>query len=228
MDIQTYYASKKRLFLSWYIDFILFMTLWYLISYFLGLEDNLPFWAPYSVFIIIRTILEKIFGSIGYFFLSIDKDTKEVDPNVYERENWLTMLFGTLLVLEGGKQLIRWTETLLPQPFFGHIPNETIQIGIYLLFGFAYILAGYWFFKVNIKGFYLTILLIMTNIISIVLSWNLWSVFVEKMVLARRNMQDLPVREGEIEFLQIFFPKGILAIEIFLFIALLFTYKRFR
>ena len=46
-------ASKKRLLISWYIDFLFFMTLWGLLSYFIG--------------------------SIGYSFLSIEKSSMCVE-----------------------------------------------------------------------------------------------------------------------------------------------------
>ena len=33
-------ASKKRLVLAWYIDFLLFMALWGLLSYFLNIDTS--------------------------------------------------------------------------------------------------------------------------------------------------------------------------------------------
>ncbi len=99
MDNEIYHASKKRLLLSWYLDFLFFMTLWGLLSYFLGLDANVPFWVPYLIFIVIRAILGKFVGSIGHLFLEIEKETNTVNPNIFERENRLRIILGCLLIL---------------------------------------------------------------------------------------------------------------------------------
>ena len=99
MEPKKYSVSKKRLFLSWYIDFLFFMTLWGLLSYFLNLEANLPFWVPYILFLIIRALTGKYIGSIGHIFLGIDKETKTVRSYIFERENWLTILLALLFIL---------------------------------------------------------------------------------------------------------------------------------
>jgi hypothetical protein len=75
METEIIHASKKRLLLSWYIDFLFFMTLWELLSYFLRLDTSVPFWVPYLLFIVIRAISRKYIGSIGYLFLGIEKET---------------------------------------------------------------------------------------------------------------------------------------------------------
>jgi hypothetical protein len=228
MSTETYQASKKRLFLSWYIDFLFFMTLWGFLSYYLGLEASVPFWVPYLLFIAIRAISGKFIGSIGYLFLGINKETKTVNPNIFNRENWLTMLLGVLLILEGTKQLVRWTQMFVSQPIFGFFPEDTTQITIYVLLGVSSILAGYWFLTLNIKGFYLAVSVAIVNIASDALSWGLWDPVVEKMVLARRELQGLPVRDGEIEFMQSLFPEGMLLASTLAVVAMLFTYKRFK
>jgi hypothetical protein len=228
MDTGVYQASKKRLFLSWYIDFLFFMTLWGLLSYFLKLNPPLPYWAPYLIFIVIRAVTGKYVGSIGYAFLAIDNEEKTVNPKIYERENWLTILLGMLLILEGTKQLVRWTQLFEHLPIFGFFPDGAVQITVHIVFGISSILAGYWFLKLDIKGLYLGILLGLINILSDALSWNLWDPVVEKMVIARRALQGVPVREGEIAFMQSLFPEGMLAVVSITIVAMLFTCKRFK
>ena len=115
-----------------------------------------------------------------------DNITKAVNPNIFKRENWLTIVLG-----------------------------------------FSSILAGYWFLKLNIKGFYLVISAALVNIISDALSWDLWDSAVEKMVYARKKLQGLPVREGEVAFMQSLFPEGMLLSACLVIIAVLFTYRRF-
>ncbi len=114
------------------------------------------------------------------------------------------------------------------QPVFGFFPDDLTQIIIHAVLGGASILAGYWFLKLNIKGFYLAISVAIVNIVSDALSWNLWDPVVEEMVLARRELQGLPVRDGEIEFMQSLFPESMILVVGLAVIAMLFTYRRFK
>jgi hypothetical protein len=221
-------ASKKRLLLSWYIDFLFFMTLWGLLSYFMKLEDSVPFWAPYVIFLVVRAVTSKFIGSIGYNFLSIDKNSVSVNQDILRRENWLSILLGVLLILEGTKQLVRWTQMFVSQPAFGFFPDETTQIIIHLVFGALSILAGYWFLKLDIKGFIAGIGVALLNLISDGLSWKLWDPVVEQMILKRREVQGLPVRDGEIEMMQSLMPEGIFVVAIVGLIAMIITYPRFK
>lgn len=228
MDPKKYSVSKKRLLLSWYIDFLFFMTLWGLLSYFLNLDANLPFWVPYIIFFIIRALAGKYIGSIGYIFLGIDKETKTVHSDIFESESWLTILLGVLFILEGTKQLVRWTQLFVSQPAFGFFPDETTQVLIHIIFGASSIIAGYWFLKLDIKGLYLGIVTALIHIISDALSWQLWDPVAEKMAIARRELQGIPVREGEIEFMQTLLPEGLLVAATIAIIAMLFTFKKFK
>ena len=221
-------ASKKRLLLSWYIDFLFFMTLWGLLSFFVKLEESVPFWAPYAAFLVIRAATTKYIGSIGYSFLSIDKNGLSVSDNILRKENWLSILLGVLLILEGTKQLVRWTQMFVSQPAFGFFPDEATQIVIHLAFGALSILAGYWFLKLDIRGLFAGIGVALINLVSDGLSWNLWDPVVEQMVLKRREVQGLPVREGEVEMMQSLMPEGIVVIAIVSIIAIAITYPKFR
>ncbi len=221
-------ASKKRLILSWYIDLLFFMTLWGLLSYFIKLEESVPFWAPYVVFLVIRAATSKYFGSIGYSFLSIDKNSMCVNEGIFKRENWLSILLGVLLILEGTKQIVRWTQMFVSQPAFGFFPDEATQILIHLAFGVLSILAGYWFLKLDIRGFIAGIGVAVINLISYALSWKLWDPVVEQMVLKRKEIQGVPVRDGEIEMMQSLLPEGIIVVAIVSIIAMAITYPKFK
>ena len=224
----TNQASKKRLLLAWYIDFLFFMTLWGLLTYFLSLENSLPIWAPYLTFLIVRTLATKFIGSIGYSFLSIDKDNLSVNPNILSRENWLSILVGVVLLLEGTKQLVRWTQMFVSQPAFGFFPDESTQIFIHLLFGVFSILAGYWFLKLDIRGFIAGMAVTIASLISDGLSWKLWDPVIEKMIISRREVEGLPVREGEIEIMQSLMPEGLVVFAAVSMIAMLVSYPKFK
>ena len=227
-ESNTNLATKKRLLLSWYIDFLFFMALWGLLSYFMKLEESVPFWTPYLAFLLIRAITSKCIGSIGFSFLSIDKNTMCVNEEIFRRENWLSILLGVLLILEGTKQLVRWTQMFVSQPAFGYFPDETTQIIIHLALGSISILAGYWFLKLNIRGFIAGISVTLISVISDALSWKLWDPVVEKMVLTRREVQGLPVRDGEVEMMQSLMPEGMLVVAGVSIIAMAVTYPRFK
>ncbi|MEH6347120.1 MAG: hypothetical protein V7785_18635 [Bermanella sp.] len=224
----TNQASKKRLLLAWYIDFLFFMTLWGLLTYFLSLENSLPIWAPYLTFLVVRTVATKFVGSIGYSFLSIDKDSLSVNQDIFSKENWLTILLGVVLLLEGTKQLVRWTQMFVSQPAFGFFPDESTQVLIHLVFGVLSILAGYWFLKLDIRGFMVGMGVASMNLISDGLSWKLWDPIVEKMIVSRREVEGLPVREGEIEMMQSFMPEGLVVFAIVSIIAMLISYPKFK
>jgi hypothetical protein len=229
MDVTNgYYASRKRLILSWYIDFLFFISLWMLLDYFFEVEVLAPVWLPYTLFVAIRLITQKYIGSIGLISLSINKDTMQVNETVYDNENWITIFLGVLLILEGTKKLVRWTEIYVSQPVFGFFPDDNTQIIIYVVYGMLSILAGYWFLKLNIKGLFLGLSIVLVNMTSDALSWRLWDPVVEEMVLKRRETYGIPVREGEVEFMQSIFPEWILIFASIALFAMLFTFKRFK
>ena len=228
MEPNKYPVSKKRLLLSWYIDFLFFMTLWGLLSYVFKLEESVHFWVSCVLFVIIRAYLGKRVGSIGYLFLGIEKESKSVRSSIFERENWLTILLGVLFILEGTKQLVRWTQMFVPEPIFGFFPDDATQVLIHIAFGVSSIIAGYWFLRLDIKGLYLGIATALIHAFSDALSWELWDPVVEKMVIARRDIQGIPVRDGEVAFMQSLFPEGQLLAAVLAIIAMLFTVNRFK
>jgi len=222
------HASRKRLLLSWYIDFLFFMTLWDLLTYLFRPDEVVPYWIPIVVFVVIRAVISKYIGTIGRNFMSIDKHTSIVSLNILRRENWLTIFLGVLFILEGTKHIVRWTQTLVSQPWFGFFPNEAAQIAIHIVYGLLSVLAGYWFLKLNIKGFILGVGLALLGLISYLLSWKLWDPVVEQMVLKRKEVQGLPVRDGDVEMMQALMPEGIVLATMAMLVAMLVTYSRFR
>lgn len=228
MHTEIFKVSRKRLLLSWYIDFLFFMTLWGLLAYFLGLDAEMPFWVPYVTFGVIRAISGRYIGSIGYSFLGIDRVSRTVSPCIFGRENPLTMLIGVLFILEGSKQLVRWTQLSVSQPFFGVIPDDTTQIIIQIVYGISFVISGYWFLKLDIKGLYLGVSVLLISAFSDVLSWKLWDPVVATMIVARREVQGRAVADGEIQLMQSLIPEGMLVVSVLVIIAMLFTYKRFK
>lgn len=84
---------------------------------------ELATWQEFLLFSAYEGILYWVADAPGFYFLGIYKATRSisdsgqpskaintllVDPRIYNHENWLTILIGVLLVLEGSKQLVRW------------------------------------------------------------------------------------------------------------------------
>lgn len=224
----TNQASRKRLLLSWYIDFLFFMTLWGLLAYFMKFEDKAPFWLPYVAFVVIRATTARFIGSIGYSFLGIDKNSLAVSQYIKERESWLTILLGVFFILEGTKQLVRWTQLFVPQPAFGFFPSEPVQIALHVLLGVVGILAGYWFLKLDYKGLLAGMALSLASLVSAVLSWQLWDPVIEQMLIKRREYEGRAIREGEIEMMQAMMPEGIVVIALVTLVAMAFALPNFR
>ena len=141
METQPILASKKRIFLAWYLDFILFMVFWSLLNHFLFSGRELPFWMGLFIFGLLEFVCIKFFGSIGVFFLSVD-ESHQVDPNIYKRENWLTILLGVLFILEGTKKLVRWIDLSVAHPTFGMFLDPNIQIIINILTGILFLVVA--------------------------------------------------------------------------------------
>ncbi len=221
-------ASRKRKVLSWYLDIIFFLTLWGLIVHFFSPDNKIPIWIPTIIFLIIKIVIQKYFFpfGIGNLILSINSDD-EVDTTIHYRETWITMLIGVVLINSGLKSMVRWTQIYVETPFMGGIPDYLFQIFINLIFGILTVTAGYMFFKMIKSGIWLGIILNIIEIISSLMSWELWDEVVVKMVMERRKFQGLSVREGEIEFMQKLIPEGTILFAFILIILMLFSLKRF-
>ena len=219
-------ATKKRMLVALYLDFILFMVVWGLAEHFLVKEDGLSFWMAVAAFVLIRAATRKVFHSPGSVMLGINRDGS-VNRDIYTRENWLTILLGALFMLEGTKQLVRWTQILVPEPFFGFVPEPGLEILINVATGILFVVIGYLFLRLERVGLALGISSVVGTIISCLLSWSLWDRTVAQVVVARRQAQSLPVREEEVETMQAIMPEGIVILAVVFLVAMAFTYKRF-
>lgn len=219
-------ASKKRIALAIYIDFILFTSVWRLGEHFLLSDNSPPFWAMYASFGVFEFLMYMLKASPGSYAFGIDKN-REVDRAIFKKGNWVTMLIGVLFLLEGTKLLARWTQIFVPLPFFGFIPGPSAHIAINMVFGLILIITGFLFLRLKLPGLVLGLVYSVVTIVSVALSWSLWNQIAIQMVEARRAFQGMPVREGEIEFMQRVMPEFIVVYTAILLIAMLFTVKRF-
>ncbi len=226
MEGDVILASRKRRVLALYLDFILFMVLWAYLAYVVS-SAGLPAWAGVAAFVLGKTATYRSCASPGMQMLSISK-TGHVDALIYRRESGLTIVVGVVFVLEGTKALVRWTQLLVPEPFFGMLPNESVQIGADIATGILFVNIGYLFLKLERAGFWLAGLASLATLVSCAMSWSLWDETVAQMVPARRALQGLPVGEHEVEFIQAIMPEGIAAAALAVLASVLLSHPRFK
>ena len=220
-------ASIGRRILSWYIDYLFFAVAWALLTYVVGsLIDIGGLLLSLIVFLILRGILGQFFVSPGSALLSIEPDGN-VDRENRERESWLTLTLGVMILLSGTKELVRWTEIGQVWPFFGFVPDPVAHIVISLVLGLLSVLAGCLILKLQRAGQLLGIMLSLVYLASAILSWQLWDDVIARQVHARRAVQGLPVRAGEVEFIQSLFPEIVIGLCVVTILLLLVPTRRF-
>lgn len=220
----TIAVSRKRMLLAVYVDLLLFLIVWGLVNFLIGGQAH--FIGGFIVFAVIRVITWKLNVAPGLYFLSIGRD-RLVDSAIYERENWLTMLLGTLFVLEGAKKLLNWTQGVAPEPFFGLMPGDTAQVALDMVSGVLLILIGFLYFKMRVLGFWLAVVTATGGLISVAVSWSLWTAAVPQIVLTRRAAQGRVPSESELQFMQAFLPSLTVALLLCVLVAVLLSYSRF-
>jgi len=220
-------ASIGRRLLAWYIDYLFFAVAWVLLTYATGLFVDIPgFLLSLIIFLILRSVLGRFVVSPGSALLSID-GAGDVDRETLERESWLTLLLGVVILLSGTKQLVRWTQIEAVWPYFGFAPNPLEHVMISIVLGLLSIFAGCLILKLRRAGQLLGIFLSAVYLGSTVMSWQLWDDLVVQQIYARRAVQRLPVRAGEVEFMQALFPEALVVLAVLMIVLLLVPTRRF-
>jgi hypothetical protein len=241
-------ASKKRLFLAAYIDYLMIGIPWMFFQFVVRI------WLP-ELNAISRYWLWIIFGlfelsvyrfkvpSPGFQFLSIKKFEYQgsdhngqlkkgkialVDSWIKSNEFWFSMIAAVIFLNTGAKSAVRWMMWNPPIPFFGIEIGDVASAGVYSIMGAAEIAVGYFLLKLRPKAFLIGLPYVTLNLISTIQSWNLWDPFVAELVVRRRAYQGLPVREGTVELFQAFVPEVIVFVGTATFCILLTLMLLFR
>lgn len=225
-------ASKKRLLLALYIDWVVFSVIWWLALY--GVGQMFPALETVSLSIQIAAFLalEVVFCRIdlpapGRHFLSIrlakvrvHDDTLArilnhrlpyIPETIKDNESWMSMILATLFVNTAGKTLTRWSMWAPPLPVFGTTLDPAQGIGVYLLLGAVEMGIGYMIFKLQRGALLLGTAYFGAHLVSTWLSWDLWDAWMREYTIQRRSFQGIPLRDGEIEQMQSLVPEAILA-----------------
>jgi len=204
---------------------------------------ELATWQEFLLFSVYEGILYWVADSPGFYFLGIYKTTRSVsnsgqpskaidtllvDPRIYNHENWLTILIGVLLVLEGSKQLVRWAMWTPPAPFFGILTSPSSFAVISLGLSGVLIYTGYAFLQLKQVGFRVRTCVAVATAISIAMSWDQWDSFAREMVFRRRAFQGLSVRGGEVEFMQALMPEALIGLVLLSVAVMVVARKRLK
>ncbi len=242
-------ASKKRLLLALYLDYLIFcapwgIAFWVLTTSILDVERE-PFGLRFILFALLETLFLKfIKWSPGQRLLGV-RDSVTIDPAIpiekggksivkvvepwlKSNERWWTILFGVLAILNGSKSMVRWTLWDPPTPFFGIQLEATSSVFLMIILGAFECTVG--MAALRLRPFVLPMgaLYYSSNLISVLVSWHLWPDFIEKSQIARRQYQGIPIRPGEIETMQALAPTALVFFPIAILVYLAIVYLRVR
>jgi hypothetical protein len=224
-------ASRKRLLLAVYIDFLFFTGLWEPIAWAVRSQGIELHWAVgFLAFAALDWTAVRFLGtSPGSWALGIVRDAEV--PTVWHmvrtREAWWTMLLGTLLVLEGSKNLVRWTQGLPPLPIFASGSDEDAFVVLSAL-GIANMAAGLFVLRCRPIGPLLALGVLALEGLAYAVSWPRIDSWLARRVEVRRALQGREVRAEEIEFMQTIFPKMVIIFAVIAVVWIALTYVRFR
>lgn len=143
-------------------------------------------------------------------------------------ERWWTLLAGVLLVSEGASNLVRFADGMPPPPLFG---VELAPVPAYLLVavaGGANVAAGLLVLRSRPVGALLGIGIGLVEAASLLTAPAAVREWIEALVIARRASEGLPVREGEVAFLQAALPAFVLSTAAGASLWLLLVARRLR
>jgi hypothetical protein len=220
-------ATIKRQLLAWYIDFLFASVLVFLAAYVLQSQDWLKGYGNYIPAILLSLLAQLLpHLSLGRKFLSIDEKSF-VDGAVLQKEHFLLMFLATILVLDGTKQWVRLAE-LSNWPILGQQLQGVYGVVVSLVLGSLSVCAGYWIFKLDKRGFWLTLSILIFWMLNILISRSLMNDIIAQRTSERRALQGLAVRPGEIEFLQLVTTPGLVASGTLLLALLIWQRRRFN
>jgi len=220
-------ATSKRMVLAWYLDFLFYSVFATLLSHSANWAAGTTWVVQLAGFGLIRSAIGHFVETPGMMLLGIRRDGTR-DTTAFRHESWLTMLLGTVFILDGAKRAVRWTEYARALPDFGVLPDETGQMILSLVWGAGLIAAGCLILRMQASGLWLGVALAVAALVSIVWSWPLWDQALAQEVGERRLAQGLPVRPGEIEFMQRVVPLSLVVVHALAIGVLLAVQRRFQ
>lgn len=202
------YPSRKRRALAIYLDLCVFGSVWTVGTLWLApVFDSL--WVRLIAFALLEALLFPKRWSFGLYALSIynyptpdpEVDRWGVAPEVKSKETWLTMIFATLLLLDGPRAMVRWATYEPPRPYFGVVPNDSIAPILEVAYGVIAVFVGVALLKMSRAGLWSALILSTALIVSTVLSWDGYSAYLEVYAQQRAAERDQPFEPRIVQFM---------------------------
>lgn len=195
--------------LSFYLDYILVSTIVALAAFFLGeawslfAGEDTRWYAEFGTSLALATLGRVLGLSAGDRLLAPARDLADEEPRP---RLWPNLALGTLLILDGLKQMVRWSQLDAVIPVFGMVETTPVKAALLVAMGALYVAAGAMIlrFARNAKAAAITALAV--SAASLGLSWSVLPEAIARVQTARRAAQGLPIREGEIEMMQTMLP----------------------
>ena len=201
--------SKLIWLLALYIDFIVIGTFLALANYFVGLAYGYATGAGVSWYLEIAvsagfTALARALGlSLGMALLDYALDEAQAEN---PGRLWANLVLGTVLILDGLKMMIRWSQLDIAMPVFGMVETTPLKVVLLLVMGAVSLVAGCMLLAFAHRAKLAVAGAIVLSTISLVVSWPVMNEAIGRVQVARRQMQGLPLREGEINAMQSMLP----------------------
>ena len=198
-------ASRKRQLLAIYIDYLVFTAFYQPIAWTVRAAAPLSNWiVALGIFVALRYVAWTLRLVLpGNWALGIGRrPTTALDPRITSRERWWTVAAGTLLVLEGSKNVVRWTQGLPIEPLLGPATPQWMATVAVTAFGAANVFAGLLILRTRWVGAVLGIGVLGAELLAAVVHRDGFRDWAAKAVVSRRALQGVPVRDGEIEMMQ--------------------------
>lgn len=197
--------SRKRQLLALYVDYLVFTGVYQPIAWVVRSTATLDHWlVALAVFAGLRAVAWALkLGMPGQWALGIHTgQVAMVESRILERERWWTATAGTLLVLEGSKNLVRWTQGLPVEPLLGLAAPQWIALAAITIFGGLNVGAGLLVLRTRLAGEVIGIGVLGAEVLAAMIHRDDFRQWAGPAVIARRSLQGVPLREGEVEMMQ--------------------------
>jgi hypothetical protein len=198
--------SRKRQLLAIYIDYLVFTAVYQPVAWTIRSSAPVDNWlVALAVFAALRSLVAWALKltTPGHWALGIHVgQVVLVEPSILERERWWTATAGALLVLEGSKNLVRWTQGLPVEPLLGLSSPQWLATTAITILGGLNIVAGLLVLRTRSVGAAIGMGVLGIEAVAAMVHRDDFRQWASQAVIARRTLQGLPVREGEVEMMQ--------------------------
>jgi hypothetical protein len=197
--------SRKRQLLALYVDYLTFTAVYQPIAWAIRSTAAMDIWLlGLAVFVCLRGVAWILKVALpGQWALGIKTGPASmVDPRILERERWWTATAGALLVLEGSKNLVRWTQGLPIEPLLVLAAPPWMATAAITILGGLNVAAGLLILRTHVAGAVIGIGVLGTEVLATLIHREDFREWAGQAVVARRGLQGLPVRDGEVEMMQ--------------------------